>query len=439
MNRQPYETPPQWWSPRLDARWVRALSSYRRRKALREHGLVGVRLEGTEHLQEAASRGYGLLITPNHPTHADPYALLEASERIGMSFHYMTAWQVFATTHWLGRRVLRRHGCFSINREGHDMRAFRQAVRILEGNDAGRPQPLVIFPEGEVFHLNDRVTPFRRGAATAALRAARRSGRPVACIPCGLKFQYVESPLPRMLEVMDRLELRLGLRPQPAMPPARRIRRLADAALCIKEIEYFGRNSAGSAEERSTRLIRALLARLEDRYRVAEAGFSAPRRSIPERVKELRRRCIVRGESAVDAGEREQAQRDLADLFFVMQLYSYPADYLAGKPSVERLAETVDKLEEDVLHVRSAGLRGPRRAIVSFGEPVLAEPDATSDDAEAITRALELRVQDLLDAVNGSAMMPHLETAGLPVELPVELPVVVPTPVAAATSALAVA
>ena len=39
---------------------------------------------------------------------------------------------VFAMTHRRGRHVLRRHGCFSINREGHDVRAFRQAVEVLE-------------------------------------------------------------------------------------------------------------------------------------------------------------------------------------------------------------------------------------------------------------------------------------------------------------------
>jgi len=364
-----------------------------------------------------------LLITPNHPTHADPYVLLEASERIGMPFYYMTAWQVFATTHWLGRRVLRRHGCFSINREGHDLRAFRQAVHILQGN-----RPLVVFPEGEVFHLNDRVTPFRRGAATAALRAARTGNRPVACVPCGIKFEYVDSPLPQLLDVVGRLEQRLGLTPRGQMPLARRIRRLADGALCIKEIEYFGRNSAGPAHDRSTNLMLALLARLEDRYRVV-----APAGTVPERVKELRRRGIARCESAADPCERRQAQSDLADLFFVMQLYSYPADYLAGKPSLERLAETVDKLEEDILHVGTAGLRGTRRAILSFGEPVLAEPGATAGSAATITRLLEGRVQNLLDAVNGRDRASPFDSAQSPVAA--DEPVVVDEPVEAAPAA----
>src|SRR5690606_3272710 len=110
----------------------------------------------------------GVLITPNHSSHADPFALLETADQFGAPFYFMTAWQVFGMTHSIGRRILQQHGCFSINREGHDVRAVRCAVDVL----ATQRQPLVIFPEGEVFHLNDRLMPFRRGAATAALLAA---------------------------------------------------------------------------------------------------------------------------------------------------------------------------------------------------------------------------------------------------------------------------
>jgi 1-acyl-sn-glycerol-3-phosphate acyltransferase len=366
--------------------------------------LSEIELQGVEHLRQALSAGYGVLITPNHPTHADPFALLAASDRLGVPFYYLTAWQVFAMTHAVGRRVLRHHGCFSINREGHDLTAFRQAVRILEGF-----RPLVIFPEGEVFNLNDRVTHFRRGAATAALRAARRSGQPVACIPCGIKFRYVADPVPQLLAVMKRLEGRVGLSSPEEMPLVRRIRRLAVGVLSLKEIEYLGRAGDGGEHERVGALLVALLARLEDRYLV-----TAPAATVPERVKELRRRVIRRREQTSVAAEREQAGRDLDDLFFVMQLFSYPADYLAGKPSLERVAETVDKLEEDVLRAPTAGLRGLRRATVAFGEPVLAEPGAAPFAAAALTDALRSRVQGLLDAMNDAAPAVQPATVRLP-------------------------
>jgi 1-acyl-sn-glycerol-3-phosphate acyltransferase len=142
----------------------------RRRRGYYEHGLVAVQVQGIEHIQQALGAHQGVLVTPNHPTHADPYVMLEVGDQLERPFYFMAAWQVFAMTHRIGRRVLRQHGCFSINREGHDLQAYRQAVDILRAND----HPLVIFPEGEVFHLNDRVTPLR--ASGARPRAAATEG-----------------------------------------------------------------------------------------------------------------------------------------------------------------------------------------------------------------------------------------------------------------------
>ena len=63
----------------------------------------------------------------------------------------------------------------SIDRESTDRQAFKTAVNILQS----QPVPLVIFPEGDIYHTTDRVTPFREGAAAIALSAARRNDRPV--------------------------------------------------------------------------------------------------------------------------------------------------------------------------------------------------------------------------------------------------------------------
>lgn len=390
MNRQPYQTPPCWWSPRLNPRWVRFWRPFRRLRGLWLQGLASVELVGGHHLQEARKEGYGVLIAPNHPAHADPFVMLETSDQLHVPFYFMTAWQVFAMTHWIGRCILRQHGCFSVNREGHDVQAFREAVRILQTD-----QPLVIFPEGEVLHLNDRVMPFRRGAATAALRAARRSQRPVACLPTAIKYHYADDPRPRLVALTQRLEQRLGLPFQPEIPLASRIVRTTDAVLGAKELECFGAGQAGSNVERRERLIAELLSRLERCY-----GIAAQAATVSERVKRIRRHAIAVLEGPTTHNSRQAAQRDLDDLFAVMQLFSYPADYLAGNPSLERLAETLDKLEEDVLEVPTAKRRGIRRTVIAFGEPVLAQPYADRKPAAmALTETLNSRVQELVDSI----------------------------------------
>ena len=63
---------------------------------------------------------------------------------------------------------------------------------------------------------------------------------------------------------------------------------------------------------------------------------------VPERVKEVRRRIIPRlKKDDLSADERRQFGEDMEDLFFIIQLFSYPGDYVAEKPSIERVAETL--------------------------------------------------------------------------------------------------
>jgi len=79
-------------------------------------------------------------------------------------------------------------------------------------------------------------------------------------------------------------------------------------------------------------------------------------------------------------------------------LFSYPGDYVAQQPSVERIAETLDKMEEDVLGFRTARIRGTRKATVVFGPPIRVEAERGKKvEAAVLTRLLEERVQTLLD------------------------------------------
>ena len=395
MNQQPYQTPPRWWSPRLSPSWVRFWRRYRKRRGCREHGLIEVEVRGLEHVQRAMASDGGVLVTPNHPSHADPFVLLEAADLLQTHMYFMAAWQVFAGTHRIGRRVLRQHGCFSVNREGNDVCAVRQAVRVLEKGTS----PLVIFPEGEVFHLNDRVTPFRKGAVHSAILASERSGQSVSIIPCGIKFQFVEDPTNALEEKMSQLEMHVDGRAVTNLPLAARILRLGETLLAKCEYRELGAVQFGAMQPRMRRLIEILLSQME-------AQFALPHldRSAPERVKRLRYRVIRQLEnSGTPTGSGPsptELQRDLQRLFLVMQLYSYPIDYLEGDPSPERLAETMEKLEEDVLGIGRATPPGRRRAIVAFDRPTLIHPaSARIRSVEDQTLQLQHRVQAVIDGL----------------------------------------
>jgi len=395
MNRQPYQTPPRWWPPLLSPRWVKIWRPWRRYQQIRQQRVLEIEVRGLEWVREAIARRQGVLIVSNHAGHADCYPIYEAAEQLGCPFYVMVAWQVFFRERPLSRLVLRHHGCFSVDREGADMRAFRQAVEVLES----RPNPLVIFPEGEVYHINETVAPFREGPAAIAMLAARKADRPIVCIPCGLKYHYIEDPTPDLLRLMDDLERAIFWRPRPDLSLPQRIYHFAEGALALKEIEHFGRSQSGALPERVGNLVEFILGRLEVRYGLDRAGAS-----VPERVKACRQAAIKRLEELPEnAPERRQCGEDLDDVFLAVQLFSYPGNYVAQQPSIERIAETLDKFEEDVLGVPTATIRGARKATLAFGEPIAVEAGRSKGGAAALARSMERRVQSLVDGIEAPA------------------------------------
>lgn len=112
-----------------------------------------------------------------------------------------------------------------------------------------------------------------------------------------------------------------------------------------------------------------------------------------------------------DAESTTRHGRQLEDLFFVVQLFSYPDNYLGKHPTIERLAETMDKLEEDILTKPLPSIRGRRRAVVQFGKPIPVGPDMKRNShVRNLTTKLQRNVQSLLDEMNETKY--HCAVAG---------------------------
>ena len=367
------------------------MAPFRRWMLRSQEQVCDVKIEGLEHLRYALAANQGVLLTPNHYCFTDPYILAAAADRVGCPFYYMTAWQAIGLHHAARQLVMRWHGAFSIDRDGPDLQAFKQAVDILQN----RPHPLVIFPEGEMYRISDRVFPFREGTAAIALAAARRAERKVVCLPCALRYGYLEDPTPELRKAMQRIEQRLLLRVQHERPLAERIVRACEGALALKELDYLGHTQGGAAHERAQILAAAVLAPIEQRQQIAPASAD-----LLSRVRGARQRVLAALEKlAGDHADRPRLQADLDDLFFVEQLSCYPTEYDTQKPALHRMAETIDKLEEDILGITVAPPRGSRRATLVIGEPIAVDP--ARQDKNSLTELLETRVQSMLDATNG--------------------------------------
>ena len=394
MNRYRMRFAPQVWKPALSPALVRWLRGMRTRQQAKEVNITDIIVTGDRHIREAISAGKGVMIMPNHSSHADPYVIYAAADKADTPLYLMATWHVFHDKSPLVRWLLRKHGCFSVDREANDVGAFRLASEILRE----RLEPLVIFPEGEIYHCNDRVTPFREGAAAIAVMAARKSERPIVCIPCAIKYQYQEDPTESLLETMGQLEEAIFWRRQTTRPLEERIYRFAEALLSVKEREYdFDSRSNKSAANRLPDRIRALgdfiLDSVEARHGLSDGG-----KSIPERVKAARKTIMQKLADENTGASKEGLSNDLEDLFLVVQSFSYPGDYVVDQPSIERLAETIDKFEEDVLQRTTATIKAKRSARVSFGEPIEVIGDKkVKGQTTTLTSAIESSVQEMLD------------------------------------------
>ena len=392
MNRYRMQFAPQVWKPNLNPTLVRWLRGFRIRHQQRSQRLLEVTVDGAEHLRQALADNCGVLMMPNHPNHADPFTIYMAGEAAGTPIYIMATWHVFHNQNRLMRWILSSHGCFSVDREANDIGAFKQAVSILES----KQQPLVIFPEGEIYHCNDYVTPFREGAAAIATAAARKAKRPVVCIPVALRYQYLQDPTDNLTSLMGDLERAIFWRKQEHLSLDQRIYKFAEALLAVKEMEYYGRTENGVLPERIRKLGSHILCKVEDAHQL-----KCQDACLPERVKAARRTILEALQDATNNQDQNRIQvlnDQLEDLFLVVQSFSYPGDYVAAAPTLERMAETLDKFEEDVLNRHTATIRADRKARVTIGKPieVSAERGKRGYTAE-LTKQVEEAVQNMLN------------------------------------------
>ena len=390
MNRYRMLFAPQVWKPHLSptlVSWLRPLRIHQQDRLIQ---ISKVEVEGAEIVQDCLEHEHGVMLMPNHSSHADPYTIYSAADTIGTALYVMATWHVFHDKTWLTRWLLTKHGCFSVDREANDIGAFRLATKILQE----KRQPLVIFPEGEIYHCNERVTPFREGAAAIAVAAARKSKRPITCIPCAIVYRYEEDPTDALIETMGQLEEAMFWRRQTERTLEQRIYDFAEVLLAVKELEYLRETRSGKLTDRIATLREHILGAVESRQ-----GLEGGGKSIPERVKSARKTIMEKLSSdALAAEQQEQLDIDMEDLFLVVQSFSYPGDYVVDRPTVERMAETIDKFEEDVLRKATASIKSRRRVKVRFGEPVEVSNDRKAKgQTTTITTTIEQRVQSMLD------------------------------------------
>ncbi len=401
FSDQPY----QWFPPR-PRRWVRAaLMWHNRRKHLpRTMRIASVTVEGAEGLHDRLRDGDRLVLMPNHPTHADAPILLEATRQARLPTQVMAAYDVFLRSRrdaW----VMQKLGAFSVDREGGDPRAMKQALSVIE---RGRSS-LVVFPEGNVYLENDRVTPFNEGAAFLALRGARAlhaRGRRTLVVPVSIKASYVNDVRPavsaRIREAAGMIEVALDA----GLPPGEALRQIGVAGL-HRNLRQRGLDAPEleTLMELIAHGAGAVLERLEDKL-----GLRArPKDTLIDRVRRARRVIHEVRTDPARVADHAAAVTWADEAMLALRFASYSGSYVADRPTLDRVAETAEKLIEDLSRSMPAPI-GDRAVVVRFGEPIdltrwVADGKPSRQAVGAVTAAAEGAVQAGLDAIN--AANPH--------------------------------
>lgn len=402
MNRDVEDTRYTFHPPKYSKLWASLIYPiadlfYRRR----QQRVVGIKImSGAEELQRLHVDGNTILIAPNHSDHCDPLALMNVAKRMGIVLHFMAARQLFERQKGLRGFLLQRMGVYSIDREGADIQSIKTTMAIL----SEAKYPLVIFPEGEIYHLNEQLTPLNEGAATMALRAARKlvkdeSHRSIYIVPTAMKYSYIDDISSTFPDRMTRLEDRISWAPQSELDMVSRIYKFGEAVLSLKEKEFLNHSLNGSLCERLHEFRELLISEEETRYLPnPNTGEHPPRiRKIRGKIRSI----LLDEKNKPDKDTVRQCYRSLDRLHMAIQLYSYPGQYLREKPSMDRIAETIHKFEEDAFDKNE--IHGHRSVEITFCTPInlMDHLDSYAADSKAtiagVTSQIESEIKQVLE------------------------------------------
>ena len=357
--------------------------------------------------------GTGIILAANHADETDFKACLELSRRSGRRFLFMMNRQAFDEGYGVAGWWLQRLGAFSVERGGqHNEEAKRYAIEVVV---RGR-EVLVIFPEGEIYYLNDLVQPFKSGAVEIGMQAVveARQTRPdwtAYFVPLALKYRYRE-PIAPILERRTRLmEQRLNRRIT-GLSLQRRLAQIMADLLHRHELAHQLKSAADRLTELGERVQevrKAILSQTEARYTGATVRPQAQTMDRAWRLSShlrglLARRGPSRGEN------REQARTDLASLESVAQMGSWQPQYTDEDPSQERLAEMVLKLEREVYQTKRPRQLAKRDLSLRIGKPIDVS-GFISDyhrDAQVVRRSVAEQLRDLIQALIETGAPPGL-------------------------------
>lgn len=394
MQNIVFEEPYEFIPPVESDLWVRFLRLLLKGFLKKQYSVESYECRNVDRMRRSIDEGHSVLIAPNHARIADPIVIGLLTGELGWNVMTMASWHLFKEG-WYQRFILRRLGAFSVYREGADRQSVNCAIDVLV---TGR-RPLVIFPEGAVSRHCDVVMDLMDGPGFIARQASKRrekeDKKPVVVHPVAIRYSFDGDPYAAVAEDLSRLERTFTWQPQTHLTTVQRLRKLGEAILATKEVEYTGSVREGNPFDRVERLAMETLESLEEKWSIKDRSGG-----IVSRAKNLRSAILpdmVSGD--LSNAERAARWRDLGKCYYAQQMAHYPRKYIVDGPNLpERILETVERLEEDFTD--KAVNHGPLHATIDVGEPVVvsSQRDRSAKQDPAMAQVGE-SLQTMLNAL----------------------------------------
>ena len=374
------------------------------------HCISSLKLENVDPVKAACRKhGQRILFLPNHSTHSDPQIMFEAFRQAGVWSFFMAAYEVFERDYKIAW-VMQRMGAFSVDRDGSDRQSMKEAVRTIVGGK----NALTIFPEGNVYFMNDRVTPFLDGPAYIAMKAQqeiKEEGR-ILAVPVSIKATHVTDARPQLHQLLAEMAAALDVEISDEADIVTSLHRVG-IAMVQRNLKMRGFLPPNPDFSDLPGLLKAsaqlILERLEKKIEIEPKTKD----DLMDRLRNIRREI-----HKVRADPEREIDHAVAatwadEAIIAFRILSYAGNYLSENPTLDRVGETIEKMRED-LYSRSFPVYAKRAAVVRFGEPIdvsekLAAGGKRRQVMAELTDEFEQGVQAGLDEINAHNTHPGAE------------------------------
>lgn len=336
--------------------------------------------------------GASILIVSNHADEMDIRVFMEAARHCKKQFRFMVNQEAFEEMHGFAGFWMQRVGCFSVARGTSDAAAKAFAIQTLKKGQ----HPLVMYPEGEIYYSNDEIKPFKTGAVFLAFEALKEMrldniGADVYVLPVGIKYTYKKSIRQKLHTRLKALEKQMGVSPK-TQAITERLSDLMNRALKRYQLE----KAVSDLNSRWTKLGEdigqwqtQLMTQLEEKY---TALWQGPSRKLIDRAHHLSSKIKdkINNRPRPKGPLRRALQRDLDTLKRTVWLAGWAPQYHEAKPTTERLAETVMKLDREIGRKQRPKPLGRRHALIRAAPAIPLSTLMKSYDADSRSTCRQL-------------------------------------------------